>query len=84
MKTRNIYSMQLTGAKLKEIREVKGISVEEVRIFLGLESRQAIYRWESGVTFPEISNLANYCVLLGVPMEEVLIIECNQQLNDNH
>lgn len=41
----------------------------------GFTTPQAIYKWQNGRTLPSIDNLVGLSVLLGVTIDEILVIE---------
>lgn len=46
--TRPNYDLKLIGKNLKNLRKRKGLSVEDVCDYLGIESERTIYYYESG------------------------------------
>lgn len=44
-----VLDMKATGEKIKELRIHHHLKVREVAEFMGLESEQAIYKWQRGV-----------------------------------
>ncbi|NLG03886.1 MAG: helix-turn-helix transcriptional regulator [Clostridia bacterium] len=54
--------------KLQIIRKSKGITQEELAEKLGL-SRQAIAKWESGMTYPDITNLIQLSELFHITID---------------
>lgn len=53
------------GSKLLETRRARGMSQEELAEALGV-SRQTIYKWETGITYPDIDVLCKIAEQLGV------------------
>ena len=51
------FNMHLFGRNLKKFREKKGLSVEEVRAYLGLGSVQSVYQYENGIAMPRADAL---------------------------
>ena len=60
--------------KLYELRRASGMSQEELAEKLGV-SRQAISKWESGATQPELSKLIELSKLYSVSVDELLSLE---------
>lgn len=56
---------------LAALRKAKGLSQEEVAERLGV-SRQAISKWENGLTSPEMANIAKLCEILEVSPNRLL------------
>ena len=57
MKHRPEYDMKLIGKNLKRLREEKKLTVEDVREDLRLGSVQAIYKCESGLSYPQVDTM---------------------------
>ena len=60
--------------KLYELRRASGMSQEELAEKLGV-SRQAVSKWESGATQPELSKLIELSKLYNVSVDELLSLE---------
>ena len=57
MKHRREYTKDMIGENLRLARERKGFSVADVREYLQLGSVQAIYKYESGLSYPPADTL---------------------------
>lgn len=76
MKVKFVYPViQLpeTGRRLKAIRCLRGLSVNQVSELLGGISVQAVYKWERGESIPSTDNLVALSHLYKVNMEELLV-----------
>lgn len=73
MKRRPEYNLAETGKNLRRLRRQKKLSVEDVRNYMGLESVQAVYRWEKGCNFPTADNLLALAELYGVNPLKMLV-----------
>ena len=60
------------GARIRELRIKNKLTVEQVRDFLGLESTQAIYKWQRGECLPTVDNLYALSVLFGTSVDGIL------------
>lgn len=60
--------------KLYELRRASGMSQEELAEKLGV-SRQAVSKWESGATQPELGKLIELSKLYSVSVDELLSLE---------
>lgn len=60
--------------KLYELRRASGMSQEELAEKLGV-SRQAVSKWESGATQPELQKLIELSKLYSVSVDELLSLE---------
>ena len=61
----------LWAKPLREYRTERKMTQEFVAEHLGI-SRQAVSKWESGISEPSTSNLLALAKLFGVPAEELL------------
>ena len=59
------------GNKLTAARKSKGLSQEELAEMLGV-SRQTIYKWETGITYPDIDKLCDIAKKLQIPASSLL------------
>lgn len=75
-----IIDIPATGRNIKQLREARGLSVEDVQNWFGFAAPQAVYKWQKGKTLPTVDNLYALGALFEVPMEEILI-PCKPELN---
>ena len=57
MKFRPEYDIKQIGQNLKYLREAKNLTVDEVRRYLRLSSVQAIYKYETGKSYPPTDTM---------------------------
>ena len=57
--------------KLSKLRKGLGLSQEELAETLEV-SRQAVSKWETGQSAPDLVNLVRLCQLYGIPADELL------------
>ncbi len=57
MRMRPEYDMQTVGRNLRRLRERMNLTVEEVREYLCLGSVQAVYKYESGKSYPQADTM---------------------------
>ena len=57
--------------KLVILRKMKGLTQDEFASFVGV-SRQAVYKWESGQSYPEVPKLLEMKVLFNISIDELL------------
>lgn len=69
------------GNKLLEARRARGMNQEALAEALGV-SRQTIYKWESGITYPDIDVLFKIAEQLGVSTS-YLLGECEDAPTEN-
>lgn len=71
-----------TGIKIKEMLNEAGYDVNYVQEYLHLACPQSIYRWFKGKILPSVEHLCALSRLLGVHMEELLVLENNSIIFD--
>ena len=70
----NVFiDMQATGERIKQLRKERDIKVFDLANALGLESEQAIYKWQRGQCLPSADNLVRLSILSGCHIEDILI-----------
>ena len=57
--------------KLVKLRKMKGLTQDEFASAVGV-SRQAVYKWESGQSYPEVAKLIEIKMLLGISIDDLL------------
>ncbi len=66
-------NLKATGARIKELRMAKGITVIEISEFMGFAEPQAVYKWQRGESLPTVDNLFALSRILGTSMEDILV-----------
>ena len=69
-----VIDVPKTGARIKLLIAQSGLTVKEVKEFFGFEEPTAIYRWQRGLTLPTVDHLLALSRLLGVTMEDILVV----------
>ena len=72
--------MKATGSKLQQAIKGAGYSVKAIQEHLRLSCPQSIYRWFKGQILPSVNHLYMLSLLVGVSMEELLVIEQKNQV----
>lgn len=67
-----------TGRNIVRLRIEAGLSVKELQEIFGFGTPQAIYKWQRGDTLPSVDNLVLLSAVLGVPIDEILVLELHQ------
>mgnify|MGYP002624078127 CR=1 FL=1 len=62
-----------TGKRIRELRMQRNIKVNELARLIGLESDQAIYKWQRGDSMPSMDNVVVLSEILGVPLDEIIV-----------
>jgi transcriptional regulator with XRE-family HTH domain len=57
--------------KIIRLRKIKGITQDEFAKAVGV-SRQAVYKWESGQSYPEVAKLLEIKLLFNVSIDDLL------------
>ena len=57
--------------KLIRLRKIKGLTQDEFASAVGV-SRQAVYKWESGQSYPEVAKLLEIKLLFGISIDDLL------------
>ena len=75
MNTIPTINMVATGKNINKLRKQAGISVKQLQDVLGFNTPQAIYKWISGVSMPTIDNLVILAAVLGVTIDEIIVVD---------
>ena len=70
-----VIDLRATGQNIKNLRVDAGISVRDLQNILGFTNPQAIYKWQNGDSIPSIDNLVILAAVLGVTVDEILVVE---------
>ena len=57
--------------KLVVLRKIKKLTQDELACAVGV-SRQAVYKWESGQSYPEVAKLLELKLLFGISIDDLL------------
>lgn len=57
--------------KIVVLRNKKGLTQDEFASAVGV-SRQAVYKWESGKSYPEVAKLLEIKILFGISIDDLL------------
>ena len=64
-----------TGMKLRVMLQKAGYDVKYIQEYLHLSCPQSIYRWFKGRILPSVDHLCALSRLLGVHMEDLLVLK---------
>ena len=64
-----------TGIKIKTMLEKAGYDVKYIQAYLHISCPQSIYRWFKGKILPSVDHLCALSRLLGVHMEDLLVLK---------
>ena len=68
-----VLDARATGARIRELRKARHLTVEEVARFMGFESEQAVYKWQRGDSLPTVDNLYALSRLFGTTVDDILV-----------
>ena len=67
-----------TGQNINRLRKIAGVSVKDLQKIFGFGTPQAIYKWQQGVSLPTIDNLVILAAVLGVIVDDILVMTDTQ------
>lgn len=68
-----VIDKEKTGQNLKNLIQVKGLSMTDVQEAASLGCVQTVYQWINGHSTPKIDQLVPLAELLDVPLDDLLI-----------
>ena len=71
----NIPTIDLaqTGANIVTLRKAAGLTVADIQMVFGLNSPQAIYKWQNGTALPTVDILIVLAAQLNVRIDDILV-----------
>lgn len=69
--------MVRTGQNIVFLRQRAGLSVRDLQDIFGFATPQAIYKWQHGTALPTIDNLVVLATVLGVAIDEILVVSAD-------
>ena len=66
--------MVRTGQNIVFLRQRAGLSVRDLQDIFGFATPQAIYKWQHGTALPTIDNLVVLAAVLGVAIDEIIVV----------
>ena len=72
-----------TGIQLKKMLKMAGYDVRYIQEYLHLSCPQSIYRWFKGKILPSVDHLFAHSRLLGVHMEDLLVLKGHSVCYEN-
>ena len=64
-----------TGQNINRMRMEAGFTVKDMQAVFGFATPQAIYKWIHGTAMPSIDNLVILAAVLGVTMDEIIVVD---------
>lgn len=75
-----VINMRATGQNIMVLRKRNGLSVKALQKLMGFRDPQAIYKWQRGESLPAIDNLVVLSYIFKEPIENILVIECDEDV----
>ena len=63
-----------TGRRIRKLLDDADISIRELQDIMGFTTRNAIYKWLQGKCLPSIDNLVVLSMVLGVSINEIVVV----------
>ena len=67
-------NMAATGSNIRALLKARGLKVADVQATCGFNTPQAIFKWMRGDAMPSIDNLVILAHLLGVTIDQIIVI----------
>ena len=67
-----VIDIERTGQNIKHIMQMRGMTVKDIQLFLGLSTPQSIYHWLEGRNLPTLDNLYALSELFCLPIDELI------------
>ena len=74
MHTWPVVDMTATGRNIVRLRKQAGMTVRDLQNVFGFSNPQAIYKWQRGQAMPTIDNLVVLAAVLGVGLDDIIIV----------
>ena len=64
-----------TGENIRRLLKTNGYTAKDVQEVMGFENPQAVYKWLSGKSLPNLENLLILSKLLNISIENILVLD---------
>ena len=68
-----VLDLEATGAKIKTIMKLRGVTPRQLQLIMDFPYVQTIYNWFSGKNMPTLDNLVVLAQILDVTMDEIIV-----------
>ena len=68
-----VLDLEATGAKIKTIMKLRGVTPRQLQLIMDFPYVQTIYNWFAGKNMPTLDNLVVLAQILGVTMDEIVV-----------
>ncbi len=62
-----------TGKNIRKLCKDSGMTVEQLRNAVGIDSLQACYKWFRGDSLPSVDHLVEMEDIFGIPMSQIIV-----------
>ena len=62
-----------TGIRITQLRQENGLTVRDLQDIFGINTPQAIYRWQRGLTLPTLDNLVVLAAVFGTTLDSIIV-----------
>lgn len=69
-----VLDLPATGARIRTLMEMNGITVRALQNIFKTPYPQSIYNWLSGKNMPSIDNLVILSEVFDIPMDEIVVV----------
>ena len=74
-----VIDMTATGINITRMRIRAGLTVRDIQDIFGFSTPQAIYKWQRGTAMPTVDNLAVLAAVLGVKIDDILVLQDSRE-----
>ncbi len=75
-----VIDMVATGNNIKGLMADRGLAARDVMAGLGFNNPMAVYKWIRGLSLPTLDNLVILADLLGVRMDDIIVVRQNTDI----
>lgn len=75
-----VVDLAATGRNIQRLRKARGLSVQSIQEWLGLESPRAVYKWLRGQSLPTVEHLLALSRLLDVTMDDIVAFHLQENI----
>ena len=68
-----VLDLDGTGAKIKTIMKMRGVTPRQLQLIMDFPYVQTIYNWFAGKNMPTLDNLVVLAQVLDVTMDEIIV-----------
>ena len=68
-----MLDLEGTGAKIKTIMKMRGVTPRQLQLIMDFPYVQTIYNWFAGKNMPTLDNLVVLAQILDVTMDEIIV-----------